>query len=133
MKTSTRRNSYRRRERLVSYMLWVRTQPCIVTTMGVFNHAAFVQPPHMSGCFGGVQADHAGARALGRKACDSTCIPICRNHHDQRTNGWGLFSGFTLIEKRAWKIDAIEHTQARARDQKVDVPVEVVSRHGVVT
>lgn len=26
---------------------------------------------------------HVGPHALSRKACDLTCIPLCRRHHDQ--------------------------------------------------
>lgn len=76
------------------------------------------------GCFGEIQADHAGERAMGRKAHDSTCIALCRDHHDQKTNGWGMFSGLTLEQKRAWRKDAIAHTHERARAQRVEIPVQ---------
>jgi hypothetical protein len=119
------KSSYRRRERHVPFMLWVKQQPCITRTMGVellrplLSTDAYMD---WKRCAGDIEADHAGPRALGRKAHDSTCIPICTKHHDMRTNGYGLFWGYTLAMKRAWKTAAIEHTQARAREQGVIIP-----------
>ncbi len=121
-----RLSAYKRRERFVDYMLWVKTQPCVVTTMGVFvtQASTSARASALANCAGEVQADHAGPRAMGRKAHDSTCIPLCAAHHDQRTNGWGLFRDYTLDMKRAWKANAIAHTQARSRTLGVVVPVQ---------
>jgi len=125
----TRKNSYRLRRRYPEYMKWVRRQPCIVRELpppddndwtAYDDWDAFIQ--RVKTCSGEIQADHMGRRAMGRKAHDSTCAAMCANHHDQKTNGWGLFWGLTLASKRAWRQAAIERTQANARKQGVEVP-----------
>lgn len=118
-------SSYRKRERYSEYMLSVKRMPCIARTMGVPPPASQASMPGLIRdwpCFGEVQADHCGTRAMGRKAHDNTVAPLCRTHHDQKTNGWGLFYGYTLAEKRAWRIAAIAFTQAMAREREIEVP-----------
>ncbi len=135
-KASRAKSSYRRRPRFVDYMLWVKTLPCVVQTLGVplaprasGEATSPLDIPSLStlerweACtIGEVEADHAGPRAMGRKAHDATCIPICKVHHDMRTNGWGLFWDYTLEMKREWKTKAIAHTQQRAREQGIAIP-----------
>jgi len=117
MKRSTKRNSYARLERDFAFMTWVRKQPCIVRHAelwidGLTDHAGLFPITATTlakwPCYGEVQADHLGDRAMGRKADDSTCGPICRTHHDQRTNGWGLFFGWVRDRKRLFRELAME-------------------------
>jgi len=68
--------------------------------------------PSPTTCEGHVQADHAGRRGIGQKSADDTCAPMCRKHHEERTDVKQTFRGFTKIEMRAWCDWAIE--QARA-------------------
>lgn len=62
-------------------------------------------------CEGPVEADHAGARPVGLKAADDTCIPLCTAHHRQRTDYAGYFAGFTAALMRVWCDHAIERTR----------------------
>lgn len=62
-------------------------------------------------CEGQVEADHAGARPLGHKAPDDTCIPLCSGHHRQRTDYAGFFAGFTASLMRVWCDHAIDRTR----------------------
>lgn len=123
------KSSYRRRERFVDYMLWVKTLPCMVSQIGIAfapsGEVLIVQlRSPRADCYGEVQADHAGRRAFGRKAHDNTCIPLCREHHDERTMGHGAFRGLTLEQKREWNAFAIKTTWDAAREQNVDIPQE---------
>lgn len=125
---------YRRRERDIPYMLWVKKQPCIVREMPpvpALVHAYVQHPefpwfcgecgyaeheaskhPQMTPCTGRVEADHAGERGIGQKADDRTCIPLCRQHHGERTNHKGPFFHMTRDELRTWRTEAIARTQA---------------------
>ena len=53
------------RDRDPAYLAWIRTQPCATPDC----RAGFVE------------AAHTGDRALGRKANDRNCIPLCLFHH----------------------------------------------------
>ena len=115
-------NSYRKRERDLEYMRWVKRQPCIVRSLplclfvgpGTSALAVFsVQTP----CSGPVEADHAGERGIGQKADDRTCIPLCQNHHRERTDHMRTFRPLTRDELRAWRAAAIERTQAAWRNR----------------
>lgn len=93
MKRSSRRNSYARRPRDVAFMLWVKTQRCLLAG----------QPGHV--CEGVVEADHAGdigVRALGRKADDRTCLPLCQLAHAERQRWRGFFEGWDVPRMRSW-------------------------------
>lgn len=97
-----RRSSYAKRKRLLVYMAWVRTQPCRL------RGVAGAGP-----CDGGVEADHAGQKpGMSRKAPDSTCIPMCRRHHLDRTNNDGFFRQMSDDERRLWRAQQIAATQA---------------------
>jgi len=91
---------YRRRERDVDFMLFVLTQPCAVRSLA-----------RAGACDGRVQADHAGARGLGVKAPDDTCIPLCMKHHGQRTDYRGFFKNWKGPQMRAWADLAIHQIQ----------------------
>jgi len=95
------------------YLLAVKGLPCLlegthfaVVRDGDFYDVAFP-------CEGPVEADHAGARPLGRKCNDVEAIPLCRLHHRQRTDGTGLFAGVSREALRMWLTTAIAETQAR--------------------
>lgn len=102
------RSRYRQRERFTEYMLWVKRQPCLMR--GIWGS-----------CSGQVEADHAGLRGTGRKAHDSTCIPLCRRHHQ----GSRFPRAWTQEQRRAWLHAAVVYTQAVARAAGVVVPVDL--------
>jgi hypothetical protein len=107
MRRRAKRSAYRGRERHTGYMLWVKRQPCLMR--GVW-----------SCCSGPIEADHAGSRPIGRKAHDSTCIPLCRYHH-----GASRFPlAWSQAQRRAWLHAAVVYTQACARAAGVDVPID---------
>jgi hypothetical protein len=62
-------------------------------------------------CGGVIEADHMGDRALGRKADDRTCAPMCRDHHRERTDHTGTFKHIDRETERGWRARAIERTQ----------------------
>lgn len=102
------RSKYKSRTRHTAYMLWVKGQPCLIR--GVWGR-----------CSGPVEADHAGRRGAGRKAHDSTCIPLCHRHH--QASRFPL--DWSQAQRRAWLHAAIVYTQACARAAGVAVPVDV--------
>jgi len=101
------RSKYKSRPRHTAYMLWVKRQPCLMR--GVWGR-----------CEGRVEADHAGRRGAGRKAHDSTCIPLCKLHH--QASRFPL--AWTQDQRRAWLHAAVVYTQAVARAADVEVPVD---------
>lgn len=112
MRRGKKRSRYARRERFVSFMLWVKTLPCCAST-------SFDVPGE---CDGVIEADHAGLRAYNRKAHDRTCIPLCTRHHRQRTDYRGIFEGFGAARMRAWLDDRIAETHEEADRQGVTIP-----------
>ena len=60
------------RVRDAGYMAKVRALPCYVCGLVAAS----------------VEADHQGPRPFGRKADDSTCVPMCRWCHASRTDGF---------------------------------------------
>ena len=56
--------------------------------------------------------DHMGPHPLGRKADDDTCVPMCRLHHQERTDVTGVFRGFDRAAMSSWCDDAIADTRA---------------------
>lgn len=89
------------RERDPAYRAWVRRQPCCARGL----------PGHR--CEGPIEGDHAGRRALGRKADDSTMIALCQLGHQHRTAFHGAFRAFDHVSMRAWLEQQIEAHQAR--------------------
>lgn len=106
----TKTSSYARRPRDTPYMLWVKTQPCLLADA----------PGHT--CWGPIEADHAGHQVWSRKAADNTCVSLCKRGHEERSLGHGFFWPLAKAERWAWRAAAIEHTQALARSQGVTVP-----------
>lgn len=96
---------YRRRERNLDYLRFVRRQPCVASSL--------------STCSGHVNADHAGRRGLSQKCDDTESIPLCELHHRQRTDFSGPFRTWNQEQMRAWLADHTAQTQAFARSQGV--------------
>jgi len=86
----SRRRTPRRatRVRNAAYMAWIRTQDCAAEGL--------------SDCFGDIEADHAGRRGYGQKSDDTTCIPLCLRHHEQRGAFSGPFRYWTQDHMRRW-------------------------------
>lgn len=122
MRRRFRSTKYSRRPRDFVFMGFVKRQPCIVR---IFPPASFVLTlagvlaafKKATPCNGPVEADHMGARGIGQKADDRTCVPMCRGHHGERTDHTGTFRPLVQVELRAWRAAAIEHTQAAWRNQ----------------
>jgi len=101
-KSPKRKTKYARRERDLEFMRFVKTLPCLLA--GVEGAGP---------CAGPTEADHAGLDAgLNQKAPDSTCIPLCSQHHFDRHACMRFFRGVPKQEKREWRLAAIEKTQA---------------------
>lgn len=92
-----RGTKHSRRPRDGEYMAWVKTLPCAAREFGP--------------CQGLIEADHAGDRAAFRRAPDDTCIPLCGEHHRQRTEYRGPWGRMSRDERRAWRHRAIERTR----------------------
>lgn len=104
-----KRSKYARRERAFDYMVWIKSLGCMLG--GAWPQAGKQIRPQVTPCGGPIEADHAGDRGVGRKAPDSTCIPLCRNHHGQRTDMRGAFRYFKAKDMRAWRHGAIQLVQ----------------------
>lgn len=133
------KTKHARRPRAFDYMAWTSRQVCIVARAGLVLHRASSSPrydvpaivaKHLA-CEGPIQVDHAGNRFTdgdGKRAFDRTCIPLCRKHHEQRTNAGGtlgqagIFYGFTAEMVRTWSNAAIEIHQQLARAAGVKIP-----------
>lgn len=98
------RSAYADRPRDTDRMLWVKTQPCAVRA---FPRAWMRATP----CGGYGEADHAGRRGLGQKAGDDTCIPLCSQHHRERTDHHGAFFEADREQLREWLQHVILATQ----------------------
>lgn len=104
------KNSYRRRARDLDHMSDVRRLPCAVRTCQFRTFGdSDVMMPQPTRCEGRVQADHAGERAYGKKAPDDTTIPMCRKHHEERTDYKGAFKNWKAEQMRAW-LDMVIHS-----------------------
>lgn len=95
-----RRSTPRRSDRVRdgAYMAAVRTMSCLLASS-------------RSTCDGVIEADHVGARGLGQKASDRTCVPLCTRHHGERHSASGAFRGMDQAALRRWKKWAIGVTQ----------------------
>jgi len=118
----------RGRARDPEYMAKVRRLACVVRAArqlgwpfmpverSVETVALFV-----TNCSGRVQADHMGERGHGAKSHDRETVPMCKSHHDQRTNGCGVsgtFRFWTKSEMRAFREWAIERTQREVAEMR---------------
>jgi len=103
MRARSKTNSYRRRDRDLDYMRFVRKLPCVAHELG--------------GCSGHVEADHAGRRGTGQKCSDLEVISLCKQHHQQRADFSGPFRSWNQEQMRVWLAEQIAKTQAFARQQ----------------
>lgn len=131
----TKTTKHARRERGREYMAWTSRQPCMVARFWqrLHTHAGnrrLVLEMHLC-CDGPIQVDHAGNRFTdgdGTRAFDRTVIPMCRKHHEQRTNACGtpgqagIFAGFDADMVRAWSDEAIRIHQSLARFAGIAIP-----------
>ena len=88
-----------------AFMAWVRRQPCSVR----------LDPPdpnRLTPCTGRLEADHQGARPGGRKSNDWECVPMCKYHHEERTNHFGAFRDMKQAGLREWRARQITRTLA---------------------
>lgn len=124
-----------RRPRAREFMGWTARQPCMVARFfDVLHRSAgnrrMILEAHLT-CEGPIQCDHAGNRFTdgnGKRAHDRTCIPMCRKHHEQRTNAGGtknqagIFFGFGAEQVRIWSNEAIKIHHNCARLAGVEIP-----------
>lgn len=97
-----KKSAYASRERDTRYMVWVKSlECCAATDLG------------LGGCSRVVEADHAGRRPLGRKCPDTETIPLCSQHHRERTDFAGAFKSWDRARMREWLDRMIAETQAR--------------------
>lgn len=95
-----------------AYRAAVRQLPCLLVRVG--------------GCSVPVEAAHlgdVGHRAIGRKADDRTCAPMCRAHHMDRDGYRGIFDGWSNELRMVWAEWAIGRTRkAVAAGEDAGVP-----------
>ena len=90
-------SKYRQRPRDTARMLWIKSLPCCAQDV-------MLPLEHVGPCDGPVEADHAGGGSgMGRKADDSTCIPLCVRHHRAPGLEHLLFGNVPHGEVRRWK------------------------------
>lgn len=121
------KGSYARRPRDTAYMLRVKRLPCMVRVwIAILQKVEvgwetmpwpanvprpFILPPVMTPCCGVVQADHMGDHAGFRKGPDNQCVPMCEQHHRDRTDYTGPFKGWRGFEMKEWRNWAVRRTQ----------------------
>lgn len=88
-----------------AYMRWIRTQYCAAATLS-----------STTPCDGRIHAHHAGARGLGQKAADATCIPLCREHHSAWHDLRVPFLRMKAEKRRTWAAFAIQQHQNAYED-----------------
>lgn len=96
-----KRTTYATRERNFDHMLWVKTLACVARDMP-------------TPCGGVIEADHAGERGMSQKCPDEETIPICTNHHRERTDFSGSFKAWDKAQMREWLLACLKHTQELA-------------------
>lgn len=84
-----------------AWLAEVRRLPCAAVSDSCGTH-----------CLGAVEADHAGLRGLGQKCSDRETIPLCRRHHQERTDGNGYFKRWGAARMRRWLDIRIAETAA---------------------
>lgn len=106
-----RLNSYRKRQRHLDWMVWVKSQPCVISMLAVERAD---NTPSNDPCSGWIEADHVGPRAMGRKSHDFECLPACKKHHDARPGRRGPFARLDRQAMRSWIVDALADLHQRA-------------------
>jgi hypothetical protein len=85
-----------------AHLGYVRSQPCCA-------------PGAPAGCYGAIEAHHAGERGLGLRAHDHTAVPLCRQHHRDWHAGAGPFRGWNQGQRRAWAVLAVAGVSTTVR------------------
>jgi hypothetical protein len=71
--------------------------------------------PGAGNCRGRVDPDHLGhdgeIKSTGQQADDTTCVPMCRAHHRQRTDHSGFFADWSDEQREHWRRWALGKTQ----------------------
>lgn len=101
---------YARRERDIPRMLWIKSQPCAANDL--IAPAMWLGP--VTGCWGPIEAHHAGRHGYGEKPPDDTVIPLCDHHHNLITGepgGRGCFDGWPRGTVKLWELAVVEHYQ----------------------
>lgn len=101
-----RKSTYKRRDRDIAFMLWVKTMSCVARELGLDTGHP---------CGGVIEADHAGTRGLGMKCDDRETIPICTEHHRQRTDFSGAFKTWHRDRMRSWLLACIDLVTEHAK------------------
>lgn len=123
-----KKSAYANRERATDFMLWVKTQPCLILIEfdRLWRYAGIARgvDSRTLRCCGVIEANHAGERIAGTstKALDRTCVPMCHDHHVHWTEYKGVFAGLTHNERRLIAHEAVTITHARAAAHGVEVP-----------
>ena len=100
-----KRSTYAKRPRDRAFMEFVHTLPCAVMSYRMpWEH-------ELTACNGPIEADHMGDRGLSHKADDDTVVPMCNQHHVERTIHRGVFWHATKEQLREWRSLVIEDTQ----------------------
>jgi hypothetical protein len=97
-----RRATKRRSSRIhdPAFMARVREMPC--------------RAPHApQGCGGRMTFDHGDHRGLGQKCSDRRGLPLCWDHHQDRTGKTGPFAGWTKPQMRVWLDSEMAVTEQR--------------------
>lgn len=111
MRRGDKRSKYAQRPRDSDFISFVWTLPCAVLVYWMpWEH-------EITPCDGRIEADHMGDRARGRKATDNTCVPMCHQHHVERTIHHGVFWNATKDQLREWRAMAIGDTQRMYRER----------------
>lgn len=120
--------AYKSRVRDTAYMLWVKTRPCMVARLAAVGLLYREFPSHVhdarakTPCDGVIEADHKSSGALSRKSADTTCIPLCKLHHIERTDHTGTFKHYKQADMRAFVATAIQLTHNDARAAGIEIP-----------
>jgi hypothetical protein len=104
-------NSYRKRQRFPAWMIWVRSLPCVISTLPIDRAS---DTPSDDPCSGWNEADHIGPRAMGRKSHDFEVLPACKKHHDARPGRRGPFARLDRQAMRSWIVVALADLHRRA-------------------
>jgi hypothetical protein len=93
--------------------------------------------PGAGPCSGRVDPDHLGhpneIKRAGQQADDTTCVPMCRLHHKQRTDHWGFFADWSDDQREHWRRWALGKTQLMLAEKRTGlrvIPFPEMAPHG---
>jgi len=106
----SKRNSYRKRERDLPYLLWIRGAGVCVACFK-FSPG----PRWRNWCDGPIEAAHrdVGGKAMSNKTPDREALPLCRGcHRAPGLHRWERWQQMTKPERRDWWMAAVAVYQA---------------------